>query len=73
MNQHMNQQSTFANPVQVQKFLEGVDYPVSKEELIEKARSEGADDLVLTTLQALDWDEFNSPNDVAEAIGDLEE
>lgn len=57
------------NPIQLQKFLRGVDYPTDKDKLIEHARDEGADDNVLRTLRDLPMDRFNSPNDVSEAFG----
>jgi hypothetical protein len=57
------------NPVQLQKFLGGIDYPADKKTLIERAREKGADENVLKTLESLDRDRFNSPNDVSEALG----
>jgi hypothetical protein len=57
------------NPIQLQKFLGGVDYPARKQDLIATAQQRGADENVLKTLQSLDRDQFNSPNDVSEAIG----
>ncbi len=60
------------NPIQVQKFLKGVDYPCSKQDLVNKAKEEGADQNVLRTLQNMPMDRFNSPNDVAQAIGMIE-
>lgn len=60
------------NPIQVQKFLKGVDYPTSKDELIKKAQEEGADQNVISTLQSMPDDNFNSPNDVAQSIGKIE-
>jgi hypothetical protein len=59
------------NPIQVQKFLSGIDYPASKEDLVKRAQDQGADDNVVQTLQNLPADRFNSPNDVSEAIGKL--
>ncbi len=59
------------NPIQVQKFLGGIDYPIGKQDLLEHARSRGADDDVMSTLEKLSFEEFNSPNDVSEAIGKL--
>lgn len=56
------------DPMQIQKFLTGVSYPATKEELIEIAREEGADDKVLSTLESIQEDNFESPNDVAEAL-----
>lgn len=59
------------NPIQLQKHLSGIDYPASKNELIKRAKQQGADDKAIKTLKSLPRDEFNSPNDVSEAIGDL--
>lgn len=57
------------NPVQVQKYLGGLDYPCTKSDLIDHAREAGADQNVISTLQNLPFDEFNSSNDVSQAIG----
>ncbi len=62
---------TVNNPIQLQKFLSGVDYPARKQDLVDRARRQGADDNVVQTLERLPRDEFNSPNDVSEAFGDL--
>jgi len=59
------------NPVQVQRFLSGIDYPVRKDALLEAAREHGADDNVISTLERLPDREFNSPNDVSEEIGKI--
>jgi hypothetical protein len=59
------------NPVQLQKFLKGVDYPADKNTLLQRARDSGADDNAMRTLEQLPRDQFNSPNDVSEAIGQL--
>lgn len=60
------------NPIQVQKFLSGVDYPASKDDLIQKARQEGASQDVIGTLEQMPGDQYNSPNDVSQAIGKVE-
>ena len=60
------------NPIQVQKYLGGIDYPASKDEVVKKAKSEGADTTVIETLQRMPGDHFNSPNDVSQAIGKVE-
>lgn len=57
------------NPIQLQKYLSGIDYPARKQDLIARAKQQGADRNVLDTLQSLGRDDFNSPNDVSEAIG----
>ncbi|WP_308259344.1 DUF2795 domain-containing protein [Pseudonocardia sp. H11422] len=57
------------NPVQVQKYLSGVDYPAGKDELVSKAEQEGADEKVMQTLRDLPGDRFDSPAEVSAAIG----
>ena len=64
--------STFVqNPIQLQKFLGGVDYPAKKDELIKHARDHGADKKVLDTLKSLPMNNFNSPNDISEAFAKM--
>jgi hypothetical protein len=62
---------TVVNPIQLQKFLKGIDYPADKNTLLQRARENGADDNVMRTLEQLPRDRFNSPNDVSEAVGEL--
>ncbi|MBW4718714.1 DUF2795 domain-containing protein [Saccharothrix obliqua] len=57
------------NPIQVQKFLSGVDYPATKDDIVSAARSQGADNDTIDALRNLPRDDFNSPNDISEAIG----
>lgn len=61
-----------ANPVQVQKDLKGVDYPVSKQELLEHAKHQGADENVCATLEQLPEQQYGTPAEVSKAIGELE-
>lgn len=60
------------NPIQLQKFLKGVDYPAKKADLISQAKSQGADENVLDTLNQLSEDDFETPTDVSKAIGEIE-
>lgn len=59
------------NPIQLQKYLGGIDYPARKQDLIKRAKKSGADQNVMKTLMSLPREDFNSPNDVSEAIGDM--
>lgn len=59
------------NPVQLQKFLGGMDYPCSKTDLMDYARENGADDNILKTIQGLGRDHFDTPADVSEAVGGM--
>ena len=57
------------SPVQVQKFLRGVDYPASKEQLIESAQEEGADEQTLELLGSLPDRQYESPISVSQDLG----
>ncbi|HEX2130108.1 MAG TPA: DUF2795 domain-containing protein [Actinophytocola sp.] len=56
------------NPIQMQKFLSGVDYPCDKDSLVEHARSHGADDAVLDGLKSMPDRTYDGPNAVSEAF-----
>lgn len=60
-----------ANPVEVQKFLDGVSYPARRGDLIREARSSGASADVRSTLERLPDKRFDAPTEVSEAIGEL--
>jgi hypothetical protein len=57
-----------ANPIQIQKYLKGVDYPTDKKTLIETAKQQGADDSVCASLDQLPDEEFQTPADVSKAF-----
>lgn len=59
------------NPIQIQKFLKGVDYPASKAALIENAKNMGADENVCASLEQLPDEDFETPADVSQAFGKL--
>ena len=58
------------NPIQVQKFLGGLDYPVRRDDLLSKARESGADENVLSALEGLPDREYDSPTSVSSAISE---
>lgn len=60
------------NPIQLQKYLKGVDYPASKEDLVKKAKQEGADERVCSVLERLPDQQYQTPADVSQAVGDIE-
>lgn len=49
------------NPIQIQKYLGGLDYPVKKQDIVQKARQKGADDNILQILQQIPDQEYSSP------------
>jgi hypothetical protein len=58
------------NPIQIQKFLGGVDYPASREALLSQAKDSGADDNVLRALEGIPDREYDSPTAVSSAVSD---
>jgi hypothetical protein len=56
------------NPIQVQKFLGGIDYPASKDTIVSKAQQEGADGNVLDALRGIPDREYDGPTAVSEAV-----
>lgn len=64
---------TMPDLIQVEKFLEGMSYPSSKEDIIGHARSKGADPAAMDMLERLPDDEYSSPNEVSEEMGRLQE
>jgi hypothetical protein len=60
------------NPIQLQKHLKGVDYPASKEQLIQHAQKQGADENAISVLQQIPDQEYETPTDVSEAVGEIE-
>jgi hypothetical protein len=52
------------NPDDAQQYLEGVEYPASKEEVASGAESNGAPGELVERIQALGTPEFSSVDDV---------
>lgn len=62
---------TAPSPIEVQKYLHGLEYPAQREEIIDKAEEEGADDEILNLLQQLPDKEYESPIEVSSAVSKL--
>ena len=58
------------NPIQLQKNLNEVNYPLSKKDLIMYAEQKGVDEQVLRLLKQLPSKQYETPTDVSLAIGD---
>ena len=56
------------NPIEMQKYLKGVDYPASKDDLVSKAESNSAPSEVVDQLKGMSKDSFDGPNAVVEAV-----
>jgi hypothetical protein len=60
------------NPILIQKYLSGIDYPTDKRGLLEAARRNGADESVLNILNELPEKNYSSPQEVSHEIGQIE-
>lgn len=60
------------SPLEIEKFIEGVQYPASKHDLNVKARENRAPDLIIDFINNLPEHRFSSPAEVDKAIRDSE-
>jgi len=58
-----------ATPVEVERYLKGINYPAPKNELVKHAQKQGAEKEVLETINHLPNRTFQSPIEVNQAIG----
>jgi len=59
-----------ADFIRVQRFLGGIHYPATKQQLVERARGNRAGDEVMRTLQDLPEREYGGPDELSQAIAD---
>lgn len=57
------------NPIEVERYLRGVEYPATKDELISTADDNDAPDEVIEALQTVAEEQFEGPDEVNEALG----
>ncbi|WP_144764724.1 DUF2795 domain-containing protein [Curtobacterium sp. 9128] len=58
------------NPIQIQKYLSGIDYPASKDDIVSTAEQQGADGDVLDALKGIPDGEYDAPTAVSKAVSD---
>lgn len=68
----MDMQRTHAhlNPIHLQKYLGGLEYPVSKQKLIEHAREQGAPEDVVAALAETTVVEYETPADLIHGLSE---
>ena len=59
------------SPAQVEKYIKGIKFPASKQQLLQQAEINNANDDVLNILENVPDKEFNSPIDISIAIGKM--
>ena len=56
------------NPIELQKYLKGVDYPASKDDLASTAESNGAPQEIVDAIRKASQDTFDGPSGVQKAV-----
>ena len=60
------------NPIQVQKFLGGINYPAGKDEIVRHAEGQGADENILSVLRQIPDRQYDGPNAVSHEISEAQ-
>ncbi|GGK99150.1 hypothetical protein JOE58_002879 [Curtobacterium luteum] len=58
------------DPIEIQKYLSGIDYPASKDDIVATAEREGATGDALDALKDIPDGEYDAPTAVSSAISD---
>ena len=58
------------NPIEVQKHLKGMDYPVSKDTILETAKKSGADQSILDALGNIPDRQYDGPNAISHELSE---
>ncbi|MDQ4071778.1 MAG: DUF2795 domain-containing protein [Actinomycetota bacterium] len=56
------------NPIEAQKYLKGMDYPASKQDLVEHAKSNDAPQEMIDDLEGHNQDRYENPGEVQKAF-----
>lgn len=72
MNDELNDINEMPTYAEVGAFLEGITYPATKDELVEYATQQRADDDVLSILERLPEETYESSSEIEDALSDLE-
>ncbi len=59
------------NPVQLQEYLSGIDYPASKDIILHRATENNATEDVLSVLGRIPDSKYQTPADLSRALGDV--
>ncbi|MEK6312574.1 MULTISPECIES: DUF2795 domain-containing protein [Curtobacterium] len=58
------------NPIEIQKYLSGVEYPASKDDIVATAEREGASGDALEALKNIPDGDYDAPTAVSSAVTD---
>lgn len=66
------QEKPSLSPDQIDDHLNGIDYPIRKEELKQQAQNENAPYYVVEVIEQMPDRKYNAPDEVADGIGDAQ-
>jgi len=58
------------SPIDIQKALGGIDYPATKDQIVEHAQGNGGNDDVVEALKGIEDREYEGPSGVSAAVFD---
>lgn len=61
---------TNQSPAELQRYLQGINYPVNKDDLVNWAKQNGAPEEVINTIQNFSEEQFGGPQDVIKSLGE---
>jgi hypothetical protein len=56
-------------PIDIQKHLDGIEFPASKQDIIEQARASGVDETIVSRLEFISDREYETPDEVTKELG----
>ena len=56
---------------QIQVYLKGIDYPVSKQQIVEHAKTSNAPENVMSVLRRLPERQYNRPTEIEQEFGKM--
>lgn len=62
---------TNPNPLQLERYVSGLDFPASRDDLVRQATEQGAEEQVVETLRKLPATEYTGPESVSSALSEI--
>ena len=59
------------NPIEIQGYLKGLDYPANKEAIVRRAKEHKAPQQILDVLEKLPSKQYSRPTEISQALGKL--
>jgi hypothetical protein len=69
MQKGINESNKNVSPAEIQKYLHGITYPATKDELVEAAETEGAPPEIMNMIRGMPDEEYGGPQDVMKVYG----